>query len=249
MACLWLYPAAFRRAYSREMVILFQDCLRDARRDGVQAVMVLWGTTFCDIAVSVPRAHLEEWTMTQTPYTRSSQMGAVTAFVVVALLIAIVFGLTPMSPEHLATLLMLMVCLFVTMTAIYRRLTHPGSSLLATLGYGVGAVGTVVSGIAILLILGSGVGTNGIILLGIIFGFLAVLIGLALIGCSTATRSFLGKWRFAPLLALPLLLLILGVSAFATGGQIERLYLYELQGFLFAATISGTGIMLCTNQH
>lgn len=231
------------------MVLLFQDCLRDARLNGKQAVIEVVGRTLLDIGVSAPRAHLEEWTMTQTPYTRSSQIGAITAFIVVVLLIGIAFGLTPMSLEHLATLLIVMVCLFGTISALYRRLNHLGSSPLAILGYGVGALGTVVAGVAILLILGSGVGTNGIVVLGVIFGFLAVLVGFALIGISIATHSCLGIWRFAPLLALPLLLFILGVSAFVTEGQIERLYLYELQGFLFAAALSGTGLLLWTNQH
>ena len=187
--------------------------------------------------------------MTQTPYTRSSQMGAITAFIAVVLLIAIAFSLTPMSLEHLATLLILMGCLFGTITALYRRLTHLGSSPLATLGYGVGVLGTTVAGIGILLTLGSGVGTNGIVVLGIIFGFLIMLVGFSLLGISVAPRSPLGIWRFAPLLALPLLLLILGVSAFVSQGQIERLYLYELQGLLFAAAMSGTGVLLWTNQH
>lgn len=201
-----------------------------------------------DLGVNVSRAHIEEWTTMQTTYTRSSQVGSVTAWIGVALLIAIAFRLTPMSPEHLVTLLILIGCLFGTMTALYRRLTHPGSSPLALLGYGVGVCGTVVAGMAILLILGSGVGTNGIVVLSVIFGFLAVLVGFALMGISSASRSYLGTWRFAPLLALPLLLFILGVSAFATDGQIERFYLYELQGLLFVATMSGTGVLLWLNN-
>jgi hypothetical protein len=245
--CLRLYPHAFRRTYGREMVLLFQDCLREARVNGTQAVIEMVGRTLLDIGVSVPRAHFEEWTTMQTPYTRSSQAGSLAALVAVALLSAVAFMLTPMSLEHLATLLVFMLCFFGMMTALYRRLTPFGNSSLDVAGYGIGVFGTILAGGGLLLSLG--MGPNGFAVMGIIGGFLVALVGFSLLGIRTATRTDLGIWRFAPGLALPLLLLILGVSAFVSEGQIESLYLYEVQSLLFVFTIGGTGILLWTTSR
>ncbi len=70
---LWLYPPQFRHTYGAEMRLLFRDCLRDARNVGEDEVLTLWLSTFIDVCLSAPRAHLEEWTTMLASYTRASR--------------------------------------------------------------------------------------------------------------------------------------------------------------------------------
>lgn len=57
-ALLLVYPAAFRRAYRDELVLLFVDMHRAASAHGVTAVLRLWLSVLLDLVVSASRERL-----------------------------------------------------------------------------------------------------------------------------------------------------------------------------------------------
>lgn len=57
--CLRAYPAAFRRAYGRDMARVFQDACRDAyHAAGTWGVLLLWGPILRDLVANVTGEHL-----------------------------------------------------------------------------------------------------------------------------------------------------------------------------------------------
>ena len=57
--CLRAYPAAFRRAYGRDMARVFQDACRDAyHRAGAWGVLLLWGPILRDLVANVTGEHI-----------------------------------------------------------------------------------------------------------------------------------------------------------------------------------------------
>jgi hypothetical protein len=55
------YPREFRRAYGREMALVFADRCRERERAGrgAAALARVWGEALLDIALAAPREHLE----------------------------------------------------------------------------------------------------------------------------------------------------------------------------------------------
>ncbi len=56
-----LYPASFRGQYEHQMVVLFADQLRDARRSGVTlAILRLWTRTIVDLLATASVQYLRK---------------------------------------------------------------------------------------------------------------------------------------------------------------------------------------------
>jgi hypothetical protein len=56
-----LYPADFRARFGNEMISLFREQLRDARSSGERRqIASLWARCLVDLAVTVPKQHLEK---------------------------------------------------------------------------------------------------------------------------------------------------------------------------------------------
>jgi hypothetical protein len=53
------YPREFRRAYGREMALVFADRCRERARAGRGAAARVWGEALLDLALTAPREHLE----------------------------------------------------------------------------------------------------------------------------------------------------------------------------------------------
>lgn len=198
---LWLYPPHFRKDYGSAMTLLFRDCLRDARNAGGQEVLRLWLSTLFDTVVSAPRAHIEEWSAMQASYTRSSQFGAICAFIA-AILWTYIFGVGDLYlavGNTMATLLILaaVIVTMVTLSALFNRLNVTQRSPF-TLAGGVSVVVALV-----FLVVGTGMALMGSDSWYALMGTLAFLaLGFGLMGVSASTQSSLGPLRFAPLLVI-----------------------------------------------
>lgn len=238
---LQLYPATFRNAYSIEMVIMFRDCLRDARNEGTRGILQLWLHIFIDIGLSVPRVYLEEWNM-QASYTRSNQIGAVTAVICAVVLVGTLAGFFNMDTPGVATggLLIALygVGWFGMLFSLYRRIEVVQSTSENKASLGVG-------GFALVLILAASAlytvnhGYAGAFAsLGLLIG----LVALALFGINSFRLPELGQWRIAPLLAiLPVVLFAVtwaGVwnKAIAATGVVSAIL-----------ALIGTGVLLWTS--
>ena len=57
------YPREFRRAYGREMALVFADRCRERARagSGAAALVRVWGEALLDLALTAPREHLERF--------------------------------------------------------------------------------------------------------------------------------------------------------------------------------------------
>ena len=57
------YPREFRRAYGREMALVFADRCRERARAGrgAAALVRVWGEALLDLALTAPREHLESF--------------------------------------------------------------------------------------------------------------------------------------------------------------------------------------------
>ena len=71
-ALLFLYPAAYRRRFGRDMAEMFADELAAARRNGITAVIRLWGKTLADLVVSAPATYLPAYRLTSSPPNRQA---------------------------------------------------------------------------------------------------------------------------------------------------------------------------------
>ena len=66
---LWLYPAAFRRAYGPQMVQVFRDSCRLAEQErGLPGIISLWFATLADLLRSALAEHLAEGTIMSRPF-------------------------------------------------------------------------------------------------------------------------------------------------------------------------------------
>ncbi len=66
---LWLYPAAFRRAYGAQMAQVFRDSCRQARQErGLPGVIILWLVTLVDLLRSALAEHLLEGPIVSRPF-------------------------------------------------------------------------------------------------------------------------------------------------------------------------------------
>jgi hypothetical protein len=66
---LWLYPAAFRRAYGAQMAQVFRDSCRQAQQErGLPGVIVLWLATLVDLLRSALAEHLSEGPIMSRPF-------------------------------------------------------------------------------------------------------------------------------------------------------------------------------------
>lgn len=66
---LWLYPAAFRRAYGAQMMQVFRDSCRQAQQErGLPGVIVLWLATLVDLLRSALAEHLSEGPIMSRPF-------------------------------------------------------------------------------------------------------------------------------------------------------------------------------------
>jgi hypothetical protein len=62
------YPAAFRRAYGREMASLFRDCCREHyRQRGLVGLLPLWGRALTDLATNLPKEYAMTIVATEPP--------------------------------------------------------------------------------------------------------------------------------------------------------------------------------------
>jgi hypothetical protein len=248
---LHLYPPQFRKAYEREMTLLFRDCLRDARHEGEQGVLSLWLSTMFDVCVSAPRAHLEEWTAMQTSYTRSSQIGAICAFLAVLLWAVTFMGgdIFAAFGNTVAVLLMLLLVLttFGAMAGLYFRVNVTERSPFTLIGGVCGIVGVVMALAALGGWLFDADNNWSWATLMSALGLLTLAFGL--MGVSSSTQSTLGPLRFAPLLAfgfpIAAVMLLFFFSFFEneSSGMIQvGLILSTLLGVL------GTGALLWTKS-
>lgn len=245
------YPPQFRKEFGGAMTLLFRDCLRDARNENEQAVLQLWLSTLFDIGVSAPRAHLEEWSAMQASYTRSSQVGAICAFVA-AILWAIVFGVGDTYSTFgmgVANMLILgaIVVTLGTIGGLYLRLNATQRSPFAVAGVAIGTL-------ALVIILVSIVGWYlnpenewGWYAFMSSIAFLALALGL--LGVSASTQASLGPLRFAPLLTLGMPILIFVILFFYStlGGEMSN-GLEGVAGGLALLGILGTGALLWTKS-
>jgi hypothetical protein len=248
-----LYPPHFRKEYGGAMTLLFRDCLRDARHEGEQMVLQLWLATLFDTCVSAPRAHLEEWTAMQASYTRSSQIGAICAFVAV-ILWAITFTVGDVFTAFGTIIASLSIALLVVATfgavaGLYYRLSATHRSPFTIAGAVCGIVGLLM-GLA--SVVGFMTDTNlnddgwawpvGMLGLG------TLTLAFALLGVTSSTQATLGPLRFAPLLLwgfpIAVVMLLFFYSTFGEGGQelVTVLQLIALAGLL------GTGALLWTKS-
>lgn len=66
---LWLYPAAFRRAYGAQMTQVFRDSCRQAQQErGLPGLIVLWLATLADLLRSAFAEHLSEGPIMSRPF-------------------------------------------------------------------------------------------------------------------------------------------------------------------------------------
>lgn len=247
------YPPQFRKEFGGQMTQLFRDCLRDARNEGEQVVLQLWLSTLFDTCVSAPRAHLEEWTAMQASYTRSSQIGAICAFVAF-ILWAIVFGVGDMFAAFgtiitSLSLALLVLATFGAVVGLYYRLSATQRSPFTIAGGVCGIVGLLM-GLA--SVVGFITDTNlnddgwawpvGMLGLGILT------LAFALLGITSSAQPTLGPLRFAPLLLwgfpIAIIMLLFFYSTFdAVGRELGMvLHLIALAGLL------GTGALLWTKS-
>jgi hypothetical protein len=248
-----LYPPHFRKEYGGAMILLFRDCLRDARNEGEQSVLHLWLSTLFDTCVSAPRAHLEEWTAMQASYTRSSQIGAICAFVAV-ILWAISFTVGDMFAAFGTLIANLMIALLVLATfgavaGLYYRLSATQRSPFTIAGGLSGIVGLLM-GLA--AVVGFITDTNpndegwawpvGMVGLGLLT------LAFALLGITSSTQPTLGPLRFAPLLlwGFPIAVIMI-VFFYSTVGDAGRNVGTILQ-LLALAGLLGTGALLWTKS-
>jgi hypothetical protein len=247
-----LYPPTFRQQYGTEMIHCFHDMLRERAHAGLRGTFWLWVELFLDTATSVPRAHLEEWSMMQTSYTRSSHLGAIAA-IVTALVWLFMFTSDDIVQTFgglgaLGFLSILCSCLFATLIALHKRLAPLTASAFLPLGLMLGVVSAMVGVGGMLLWSFAGVGVNGIAFLAIIFALWGLLLGLACLGLATLSLHTLGIWRFFPVLALPMVVFLVATSGISAA-QAGPYYLYHLQGGLFACVLFGTGGLLWRNAR
>jgi hypothetical protein len=249
--CLWLYPSGFRRDYGRQMLILFRDCLREAQPGGAGAVTALWGMTMLDVVTSVPRAHIEEWSAMQASYTRSSQIGAICAFVATVLWL-IIFGVGDTFATFggiLGGVLVLvgMAATFGAVAGLYYRLAATEKSPFTLMGG--------ISGIVGLVVLVGGVGVTvsdpnnewGWYAFMSALGLLALAFGL--MGFSSSSKRSLGPLRFAPLLTLGVPIMVVMILFFyaSTSDEVGR-GVTVVTLILALLGILGTGALLWTKS-
>jgi hypothetical protein len=249
--CLYLYPSQFRKMYGGEMTVLFRDCLRDAHREGTGGLSRLWLRTVVDIGVSVPHAHLEEWTAMQASYTRSSQFGAICAFVAVVLWI-LVFSVGDTFATYgnmLAGLLVLggMAATIGAVAGLYFRLTATDPSPFPRWGAVSGLLGVVVLAGGVIVTLLNPDNPWGWYAFMSALGLLALALGL--MGVSSSRQPSLGPLRFAPLLVLgvPVLVFIILFFYASTGDEVGR-QITVVTLSLAMVGILGTGALLWTKS-
>lgn len=204
--CLRLYPPQFRKQYGGEMTLFFRDCLRDARQAGYQELMKLWLRLAMDIAVSAPRAHLEELKMTTAP-SRTAQIGAVFAMVCAVLLVGNLLGIGRLdsaeSPFGWFLPALLPVGWFIMLCALYRRVEVNYSAPFNKFGLAAGVIALSLMGVAVgVLVTRNGNVYDETAGAYAAFGILAGLIALALLGVNAQKMHEFGNWRGAPLLAV-----------------------------------------------
>lgn len=242
--CLRLYPSHFRKKYGGEMTLLFRDCLRDARREGMEGMSRLWLDTVVDIGVSAPRAHLEEWTTMQASYTRSSQVGAIVAIISAVLLTGTVLGFgsfgfdAPNDAIGALVFAIFSAAWFGMIFTLYRRIQVAGDALVNKAGLGAGVL-------ALLFMLTGAVfnfiGTENSGAVASI-GLLVGLVALALLGVGSARTPELGIFRFALLLAA---LSVVALITLWTWWNEEAMWVAIGSAVL---SLIGTGILLWTKS-
>lgn len=141
---LWLYPAAFRRRYRDEMVVLFSDQLRDVRSaDGTGGLATTWIRTLVDLVTSAVGEHLRrDRTVAQSlatfEPTRSMRLLGLFGVIGAALLLWAFISFNPFVDQRMNTIRLVVFALAGAAIALafYRRQAHvaPTLALLTTAG-------------------------------------------------------------------------------------------------------------------
>jgi hypothetical protein len=137
-AILALYPADFRRRFGAEMVLHFQDMLRDARASGVPAAPLLaWIRILADVVATAPGEHLRrKRTVAHSLTTAPSMTSRILGLAGIAAGLAILIGYVVDLPSGVFRdrLIVFAVGVMAVGIGVHRRqsLPAPMPSLVAT---------------------------------------------------------------------------------------------------------------------
>lgn len=177
----------------------------------------------------------------QASYTRSNQIGAVTAVICAVVLVGILAGFFNMDTPGVAIggLLIALYGLgwFGMLFSLYRRIetVQSASENKASLGVGGFALGLILTASALYMV------NNWYAVVFASLGLLIGLVGLGLLGISSNRLSELGQWRSAPLFAVVPAVLVTFVWS---GIWHEALAITGV--FSAALVLIGTGVLLWT---